>query len=359
MERPRAHINPENFRLISGGPALLSDLRQEAQEISQGQRLLVKGMVMADGKAMEGIIDIAAQAAKRGATPKLVCDPISLYATGELPSFVISALPGIPGLAKIEQLKLKKDINAAMFSDLIEDPSIQFEFSPQVSLRRLLFPLTGADHVKGIVVGDSTLYLGNLNYDDDSFYHRAGFTFKITDPAIVKPVAEELELPKDSTRPDFKEQLTSETTLIVDSGKPGKSAIYDSAVEAVDSAEEYIKLALTHLPGDQLLDALTRALRRDLAVDIATTKAVNLTGLHSYLIQRLNEKKFKKLKISPKIHFTNGKNRAKGLVTDQVALWGSHNLVTEGIRLGTREIALKTSNPDARANLEAFFREQI
>jgi len=348
----------ENFRLITSGQALLTDLRAEAAQLTSGQRLLIKGMVMADGEAMDQIIGLTLKAAKKGAQPHLVCDPISLYATGELPSYLVSALPSIPGVAAIEQLKLKKDTNAAMFADLAEDPTVKFEFSPSPSITRRFFPLSGADHAKGIIVNDSVLYLGNLNYDDDSFFNRAGFTFKITDPAIAKPVALELAQPKDSSKPDYKEQLTTETTLIVDTGKPGRSEIYKSAVEAVDQAQDHVNLALTHLPNGELLESLIRALRRGLAVDIATTKAGNLTGLHSYVIQRLNEKKFRRLKIRPIVHFTSGKNRSKGLVTDQVALWGSHNLVEEGIVLGTREIALKTTNEVARANLEAFYSSQ-
>jgi phosphatidylserine/phosphatidylglycerophosphate/cardiolipin synthase-like enzyme len=343
----------EDFRLIPSGQELLEDISQEITTIKPGDKFWIKGMVMSSGRVMTKLIQLAETAAAKGADVRMVTDVVSLYSAGDYPIF-LAHLPLRTPIIDIPQIKSTKIGNQEMFKYLLNHPDISFAFSSANSLQRRIFPLKGTDHVKSVIVGKK-LYFGDKNYDDSTFFNREGFTVKLTNPQITEAVVSHIFMePHSPDKPDQFIDINNQTQLIIDSGKPGRSLIYEQAIEMVRSSTEYIGMVLTTFPGKRLMDAVLVALEEGKSVDITTTKSKEFKAIHWYFMQRLSEKRLLHQKNIPNISFLTGHNHAKVLYTEHEALWGSHNLVEEGIILGTREAAIRTSNFSALNNIRDY-----
>ena len=140
--------------------------------------------------------------------------------------------------------------------------------------------------------------------------------------------------------------ITTNSTLLIDAGKPKQSVIYDHALRLIDEAQQYVTITCQYFPGGRTAEHLLAAQKRGVIVTILfshPTAHEELTIPHS--INQFWERmrfpaNFFALRLSrnvPKLH-------AKVLATDQGVMIGSHNYVGAGVRLGTAEIALLHRN---------------
>lgn len=146
---------------------------------------------------------------------------------------------------------------------------------------------------------------------------------------------------------DLRHAVDDKTTLILDSGKPRQSAILEAAYQLIDNAERSIVMTCQYFPGGTTAKHLLAAQRRGVDIKLYYSHP-SVHGLeapaHQLYILRERARIAKELfsgmlpKGKPRLH-------AKILLSEKEAMIGSHNYVTQGVMLGTAEIALHSTNP--------------
>jgi phosphatidylserine/phosphatidylglycerophosphate/cardiolipin synthase-like enzyme len=141
---------------------------------------------------------------------------------------------------------------------------------------------------------------------------------------------------------DTELKIDDKTRLLIDAGVPGQSRIYDEALALIDAAREWIVLTCQFFPGGRTGQHLLKAQKRGVNVQIIYghprhhgNEALGHYAYNLWERTRLPNDFFKHQlpKNMQMLH-------AKLLATEQGAIVGSHNFATQGVRLGTAEIAL-------------------
>ena len=150
-------------------------------------------------------------------------------------------------------------------------------------------------------------------------------------------------------------------TLLVDSGVKRQSAIYQQAIALIDEAKEHLYMTCQYFPGGHTGQALLQAHKRGVRVEIdfspPSAHGKQLLGQIAY-----NQREILRL---PPAFFAGRMPRhahllhAKLLASESAAMVGSHNYVTQGVTMGTAEIALVVRDADFAKAAEAKIKAEI
>lgn len=309
--------------------------------INQAQRrVLLQAMIYEWGQTTQQVNDALKSAKERGVEVEIHYDDFT-------------------NLTASEDLQKK---NEAMFAEL-EKAGIKVVLT---NLAKNLFdrivPYRGRNHRKIIVV-DDVAYLGGLNFAEIE-YSRPDFMVRITDPVIVEKLANHSQqINENRPKEDNEDRCNEETVLLVDSGQPGKSIIYDRAVALIGQANE-VKLTTQLVPTGRLLEALLKASRQQANVSLIVS---NPDAIRPGLGKFINELQYVWHdlvgKLPPGLNFDPCWVHAKLLIIKgkregcqwAAAIIGSHNFDERGVRAGTEEIALLSTNQTLVKNLERFY----
>jgi phosphatidylserine/phosphatidylglycerophosphate/cardiolipin synthase-like enzyme len=141
--------------------------------------------------------------------------------------------------------------------------------------------------------------------------------------------------------------LDDDSRLLADCGRKGRSIIMHQAMEMIDQAREKVFLTCQYFPAGLPSQKLLAAHRRGVKVELVYNDPDRHAWPNNWLHKSVAG--FEQLRL-PKSFFVQtvkpGHNfmHAKLLATEQGALIGSHNYVEAGVKLGTAEIALLTSD---------------
>jgi phosphatidylserine/phosphatidylglycerophosphate/cardiolipin synthase-like enzyme len=223
--------------------------------------------------------------------------------------------------------------------------------------RRFLLPQSGRSHIKGAVV-NNTVYFGGCNLDRPQYVDlmvrwqsgtAADALFKLV--AGLVDTANARTYLKDT---DQRTKLAPGMTMLVDAGVPNQSVILSEAIKLIDNADDWLYMTSQYFPGGQTGEALARAVReRNVKVELyfsdPTAHEIEAPIHEAYIaFQRLRlpaELFAGRLpKDVPKLH-------PKVLASEKAAMWGSHNFVGQGVKLGTAEVCILYDNPTFAANL--------
>lgn len=219
------------------------------------------------------------------------------------------------------------------------------------------FLFAGRTHAKWIIADDECFAFGGINLQPD-FSKESDFMLYMKDKSTAHHLirlhkelsqVEELEasLPNDSREMTFGK-------VLFDGGQMGNSLIYRSACSLASRASHTV-LATQYCPTGKLARILSQGSTYKLfynepdSDDYLTNKLIafgqRITNLHNFY------------KRNAYIH-------AKYMICtmpdgSKIAITGSHNFISYGGWLGTREIALETSNPDIIRKLELYHEKNI
>lgn len=230
--------------------------------------------------------------------------------------------------------------------------------------RRFSVPVTGRSHIKFAVLGNDVFVGGcNLTNPDeiDAMILRPN---DIKLAKTIKQIISKVENAKQNNvltalgSKDLQITLDSKTTLIIDTGKKGQSTIADSALNLIATAKRNIYITLQYPPYGMLLSTLLNASKRKVALTILSNKPANF----AYVNRLLNMANFAAFKRSG-IHYIQPKTsrfvHAKILVVGSTSIVGSHNFVNAGVRFGTAEIALLSTDPTVATELQKHIQSQL
>jgi phosphatidylserine/phosphatidylglycerophosphate/cardiolipin synthase-like enzyme len=216
--------------------------------------------------------------------------------------------------------------------------------------KRFSTPFAGRSHIKTAIINDH-IFIGGCNLDNAAHvdimtgWHSkkaADWTYKWITQLVTTSSTQQTFSGKDQ-----KLILSPELQLLIDAGVPNQSIIYDHAMQLIDEAREYIFFTCQFFPGGRTGQHLLQAHKR--GVDVRIVYSSPLAHRHLALGHWLyNTREFARL---PHIFFAEQRLanapliHAKVIATDKGAIIGSHNYITQGVRLGTAEIALLKQGP--------------
>lgn len=218
-------------------------------------------------------------------------------------------------------------------------------------------PFTGRTHIKYLVVDDEVFSFGGVNLYSKDFAENTDYMFHCKDERLADDLTHEFsQITKaDSKHHTYRSHKFSygENYVLTDGGFQGDSIIYRRVCELAKQAND-ITLVSQYCPTGKL-NRILRAKSAKLYFNPPElagplNRAVIQLGMffsrHKTLYKR---NKYLHAKF---IIFTMPDGK-------KIAITGSHNFVYGGVLLGTREIALETSDTKIIRQLEEFFEQHV
>ena len=213
------------------------------------------------------------------------------------------------------------------------------------------FPFRGRTHIKFFVVDDVVYSFGGVNLYDKGVAN-VDYMFRVEDALLAKKLGKQYKSLRKTNLADIATKGCSlkfgPSRVLIDGGRVGDSIIYDRAC-ALAAKAEHILLVSQYCPTGRL-GRLIKKVPHELYF--------NPPG-HAALLNKLLIRFSMIVTHTRTLYRRPGYLHAKCIIVDlgggtKAAITGSHNFVWGGVRLGTREIALQTTDPDVIAQLEKF-----
>lgn len=301
-------------------------------------RVSLLTMVLVDDAATEALLDALCAASERGVEVKVAAD-----------SFTYTDFQGsyIPTTYRSKRVRaattLQKRFHAA---------GADFRWLGKLSM----VAFSGRTHIKWCVIDNTVYSFGGVNLDDQSVKN-TDYMFKTTNEALATRIIAEQDriIEADKRGHSYRSHRfgDDDNMVLIDGGFLGNSLIYRRACYWAERAT-HVTLVSQYCPTGRL-SRLLKKTNSDLYFNHWTN-----AGLLNKIVIRLGM-------ISSR-HKTSYHRRsylhAKFIIFtldngSKIAITGSHNFVHAGALLGTREVALETTNKKIIAQLEKFFKEHV
>jgi len=336
-----------HFTVLSP-PRFIKDVKNEAKKATE--RVWGQAMEVKSGEVTETFLAIFRDAAKRGIDTRLHADYYSLLLTDGVFNYWPFVSPEFK-TKRWEQRKKQQEL-----AESLRSAGIRFLYTNPPSLLDKIFPARGRNHMK-IVIVDHVSYIGGVNFHDENFTI-PDVMVKITDPVISAEIAYVYkQIDEEESLRDMAIQCTDDTALLIDSGMINRSIILRHAVDLVNQTQQKIQVVSPLIPDADLLRALYQAKRRGNEIEIIAPRVGKMTGIYQ-LVDEFNDFVMKFRGLTLPIHFKDFMLHAKILIVDErEVIVGSHNFSSRGVRMGTEEIALQSTNPTLVNNLLKFYED--
>lgn len=335
---------PNNFEILT--PKGFYDEFCEISVLAQ-ERVWAQTMYVEAGEVFGKVIDSLTTAKANGADSRLNTDYYSLMVDGQ-------NINWIPSVAS-SQRRARRISRSNKLHELgrLERQEIPIEFTNPPSRVGKLVPFMGRNHIKLSVI-DNIAYVGGASFRDEDV-HKEDFMMRFTDPAIVEAIAEQFHRTNHSrAEANLIVPCTSQTSLLVDRGDKRSSIIYEAALQAVSDAS-FVRLITQLTPSGSMAVALSEAQRRGGDVMAVVSSRNTVKEWFSRLLDASNEAVLSvRRKNVPQIKFPT-RVHAKALLTENVGIIGSHNLIGTGVFLGTDELSVVSSDPEFLQSLKSYF----
>ena len=325
----------ENPELISASkviPEITKDINNAKK------RICVISTILIDDDTTEPAIKALKAAARRGVKVKVAND---IFAYGELAK----------ELRPFKAWKKRFNKLSGMRKSFRNN---KVDFTWLGKAKFLIF--TGRTHTKWVVIDDIVYCFGGINLYKIGL-ETCDYFFKFEDKTVANLLFETYKniLKSDKTGSGYKshEIKYKNSKILIDGGFMGDSIIYKRACELAEKATA-ATLVTQYVPYGKLAKSLKK---------IDSKLYFNIPDNASFLNKVTI--KFGMMRSGLKTDYKRPRYiHAKFIIFTmrsgkKIAISGSHNLVSGGVLLGTREIAIETSNPNYIKQLEKFIKQEI
>jgi cardiolipin synthase len=316
--------------------AYISDLTSEVEKARS--RIAIMSLVLTDDATTHKLISALEDATKRGIQVSIAVD-----------AFTYSELGGY--FSPFKHMKAKSR-TATRMAERLQRAGAQFVW---LGRGYKLNPFRGVTHIKWTVVDDTVYAFGGINLYDEGI-DCVDYMFKINDASLAHLIfTQHQAIVENDTPPHSYPGFIAKTdygTVLVDSGQPRKSIIYERIIELAQDAT-HILVVTQYCPSG----AFARRIKRK--SDVYFNQAANMpfpaNAMVSYsesstgIRTQYTRKKYLHAKF---IIFTMPSGK-------KIAVTGSHNFAYSGVAFGTREAVLETTDSKIIKQLEAFFADAI
>jgi cardiolipin synthase len=302
------------------------------------KRVAILSMVLIHDSATDELLDALCGAAERGVDVTVAADSFTYT------EFQGSYIPTTYRSHRVrEAMELQKRLRAA---------GATFQWLGRLSM----VAFSGRTHIKWCVVDDTVYSFGGVNLDEKSVQN-TDYMFTVKNEALASRLIEEQAriVKADRSGHAYRSHRfgDDDNMILLDGGFLGDSIIYRRACYWAERASR-VTLVSQYCPTGKL-SRLLKQVDSDLYFNHWTN-----AGLLNRMVIRLGMYSSK--------HTTSYHRRsylhAKFIIFtlpdgSKVAITGSHNFVHAGVFLGTREVALETTNKKVIAQLERFFEDHV
>lgn len=296
-------------------------------------------MVMANDPTTDEIIDALESAAQRGIPVEVAADT---FTYGEL-----------AGHIKPHKYYSKRSRETTQMVKRLKKSGVKFTWLGKTSA----FPFTGRTHSKCLVVDDTVYSFGGVNLYEENLSF-ADYMFQVRDSQLALELRDEISrlVIADSSNFAYRSHEFSfkrHSKVLIDGGFQGDSIIYRRACQHARESSEVLFVS-QYCPAGKL------------------GRAIKKTKASVYFNKPSNANFWNRAIISFGIFFSGFRTKyrkkkylhAKFIVFtkhdgSKVAITGSHNFVPGTVLVGTKEIALETTDKNIIAQLEDFFEEYV
>lgn len=320
---------------------LPSDYVKQATELVKKAktRVYLISMVIADHPATHGLMMALEDAARRGVTVAVTAD---VFTYGEVSGGFLPIRYYSPGV---------KEVNHMVKS--LKSAGVKFLWLG----RGHTTIMNGRTHSKWCVVDDTCFVFGGVNMYQGGVAENIDYMFRLENNHLADRLVYEqgriAKAERSSTNyPSVTYELEGNSVLI-DGGIIAHSVIYRRAIELARDAE-HIVFVSQYCPTGKL----ARILRKK-DVELYFNRPEQANTLNKLLISLsmftsgFKTRYTKKPYLHAKFLIFTMKNGSKTAIT------GSHNFAYTGVLLGTREIALETTDSAVISQLESFYEHHV
>jgi hypothetical protein len=226
-------------------------------------------------------------------------------------------------------------------------------------------PIAGRSHIKTFIHNDM-LYVGGCNLE---YVNNADWMVRIHDSNGAAWLHDCLvggmqtgNVGQSLDYQDRTHRLDSNTVLLLDSGARNQSVILRGALEIIDQAQEHLVITCQFFPNSITARHLAKAVRRGVNVQ-AFYNHPSKHPLPWRQVQRLvllgERLRLPGSLFAHQMPADYPFLHAKIIASEQAAMIGSHNYVHLGVRLGTAEVALRSTDPVFAATLTQAVRQRL
>jgi cardiolipin synthase A/B len=314
----------------------LRDLTKHVRGAKQTVAILTT--VLVEDDTTRELFDALKEAAKRGVTVMVGVD-----------TFTYTEPKGSYIPTNHQSLRYR---NAIAMQKSLTDAGVSFTWLGRFSM----MAFSGRTHIKWSVVDDVVYAFGGTNLDHDSFL-KTDFMFTTKNPELAFRMIQEQRRITAADKAGHSNRShrfgDDDNMVLLDGGFFGDSIIYRRACYWAERAA-HVTLVSQYCPTGKLSRLL-----KNTDSDLYFNHWTNAGRLNRMVI-RLGMISSKHATSYHRRHYLHAKFIIFTLHDgSKVAITGSHNFVRAGVFLGTREVALETTNKKIIAQLERFFKEHV
>ena len=370
-----ANKNSE-YKFTHDPEELLGIWTEAIGNVKAGEKVWFRTMLCKDGHTMGTLKQPLLDAAKKGADVRIIYDPISFYLSDDnVHSWLrYSHIPNLDYVGN-EYKRNKKLIND------LSDGGVKMDQSRPETFMRQAIPYKGADHIKGARIGDRYFFMFD-NLEDGSFMRMKGGAMEIENPEMIEKLTEIIGSTKSPDKDEtIKIKSDPETVIIWDAGIPGKSSIYEAALEIINNAkpDENLATSAQFFPEGRFLKGFESKQNSGVNTSIVTSRQKIFSPLTPYRYVNLinlnimahgnpvksainnSANMIPGVEISPRtplrvtyaepygthgkyvLTYPNDETNTNGNKAE--VEFGTNNHSEWGIKAGTAELAIRSTNP--------------
>lgn len=306
------------------------------------RRIAMIALTIAEDDGTREIIDALCQASERGVDVDVGFDLYFTYREIEKTSRRLSLIPA--------RLQLMRETKRRL-----ERSGVKVRW---LGLANFTF-LIRRTHTKWSVVDDTVYSFGGVNLYSDGISNSIDYMFRVDDKQLADDIYHEHNriIKADKSGHGYKSHMfgSADHTVLIDGGGLFDSIIYRHAVTYALEAE-HVKFVSQYCPSGKL----GKILARHKSSELYFNDWRNTNDFANKLMIRVNS-----FITGAKTLYT-GKTylHAKFIIFtmptgQKIAITGSHNFISGGGMLGTREVGLETTDPSIIRSLENFLDNNI
>lgn len=314
-------------------------LRDIVEKINRAQvRVCILAMMIVDDETTSPLINALEQAARRGVRVKMAAD---VFTYAELSGFIMPTR---------YRTKIGRDTDDTI--KRLRKAGVDFTWLGMQSMTLL----NGRTHSKWSVIDDTVYAFGGINLYQEGL-ENTDYMFRVHDAELAAKLWHEYGAIMHANRQGYNYHshffASSVGTVLVDSGMFGNSLIYKRVCELAEQATSVILIS-QYCPTGKLSRILKKRNAR-----LYFNPPARATPLNRILIATSML-----LTGSTSLYVRTNYLHAKLMLFtmadgSEIAITGSHNFVRSASLLGTREIALQTSNRAIISQLKAFAESRV
>ncbi|HXH27362.1 MAG TPA: phospholipase D-like domain-containing protein [Candidatus Acidoferrum sp.] len=214
-----------------------------------------------------------------------------------------------------------------------------------------LNPFKGRSHLKVTIVDDTVYSFGGVNFVGKAF-ENADYMLRHADRRLADKL-DQLVTNAPHTHEDMTWLIDSQTTLLFDGGQPGVSVIYRTVCELAARAKRIYYVSQMVPSGELAQRILDTEYVAYFNRPQQSSKYVALSLVLDNPFGRLKNRYHRRQYLHAKFMLFELKDGTKTLVS------GSHNFSERGVRYGTQEIAIRSTDEKLWEQLYDFLKTSV